>query len=60
MSCLNDLRSKENSQNNRASIVSLIMGMKFFRVKVSFFLPVIISINLDKIENYKAKLNSAE
>lgn len=60
MSCLNDLRSKENSQNNRASIVSLIMGMKFFRVKVSFFLPVIISINLDKIANYKAKLNSAE
>ncbi|CAH8660192.1 unnamed protein product [Schistosoma rodhaini] len=34
MSCLNDLRSKENSQNNRASIVSLIMGMKFFRVKM--------------------------
>ncbi|KAH8864111.1 Protein furry like [Schistosoma japonicum] len=34
MSCLNDLRSKENSQNNRASIVSLIMGMKFFRIKM--------------------------
>nr|CAH8871380.1 unnamed protein product [Trichobilharzia regenti] len=34
MGCLNDLRSKENSPNNRASIVSLIMGMKFFRVKM--------------------------
>ncbi|CAH8639752.1 unnamed protein product [Heterobilharzia americana] len=30
MGCLNDLRAKENSPNNRASIVSLIMGMKFF------------------------------
>ncbi|CAH8610408.1 unnamed protein product [Heterobilharzia americana] len=34
MGCLNDLRAKENSPNNRASIVSLIMGMKFFRIKM--------------------------
>ncbi|VDQ07001.1 unnamed protein product [Trichobilharzia regenti] len=40
MGCLNDLRSKENSPNNRASIVSLIMGMKFFRVKVSAFVRI--------------------
>ncbi|TGZ62726.1 hypothetical protein CRM22_007302 [Opisthorchis felineus] len=31
---LNELRSKENSPNVRPSIVSLIMGMKFFRVKM--------------------------
>ncbi|CAH8433210.1 unnamed protein product, partial [Dicrocoelium dendriticum] len=34
MRCLNELRSKENSPNVRQSIISLIMGMKFFRVKM--------------------------
>ncbi|VDP89014.1 unnamed protein product [Echinostoma caproni] len=31
---LNELRAKENSPNVKPSIVSLIMGMKFFRVKM--------------------------
>ncbi|KAF6771719.1 hypothetical protein AHF37_09980 [Paragonimus kellicotti] len=34
MRYLNELRSKENTANTRSSIVSLIMGMKFFRVKM--------------------------